>query len=254
MSGEVTAEHHGPVLVITLNRPAVRNAINLAAAQAISDALDQLDSRRDLAAGVLTGAGGTFCAGMDLKAFLAGERPSVRPRGFAGIVEQPPAKPLIAAVEGAAVAGGFEIVLSCDLVIAAENARFGLPEVRRGLVAAGGGLLRLPRRVSYYRALEWALTGDLISAEDAHAAGLINKLVPPGEALTTAIDLAQRIARNGPLAVAATKRIVVESRDWPASTEFARQREISEPVRATDDAHEGARAFVEKRVPQWRGQ
>jgi enoyl-CoA hydratase len=253
VSGEVIVERGGGVLVITINRPAARNAINAATALAIAEAVDELDERRDLSAGVLTGAGGTFCAGMDLKAFLAGERPSVPSRGFAGIVERPPAKPIIAAVEGSAVAGGFEIVLACDLVIAAENARFALPEVQRGLVAAGGGLLRLPRRVPYYLALEWALTGDFISAAAARAAGLVNRIAAPGQAAAVAMELAQRIARNGPLAVAATKRIVVESQDWPAATAFDRQRAISEPVRGSQDAREGARAFVEKRTPQWLG-
>jgi enoyl-CoA hydratase len=254
MADEVVVERAGGVLIITLNRPGVRNAVNAATARAIADALDELDSQRELSAAVLTGAGGTFCAGMDLKAFLAGERPSVAARGFAGIVEKPPAKPIIAAVEGVAVAGGFEIVLACDLVVAAENARFGLPEVQRGLVAAGGGLIRLPRRVPYHLAVEWALTGDLIGAAEAHAAGLINRLVSPGGAAACAIELARRIGRNGPLAVAATKRILVEAQDWPAATAFDRQREISEPVRGSQDAREGARAFVERRPPRWRGQ
>jgi enoyl-CoA hydratase len=253
MSGEVIVERSDSVLVITINRPAARNAINRAAAAAIAEAMDELDEQPELSAGVLTGAGGTFCAGMDLKAFLAGERPSVPSRGFAGIVERPPAKPIIAAVEGSAVAGGFEVVLACDLVVAAENARFALPEVQRGLVAAGGGLLRLPRRVPYHLACEWALTGDFVSAASAQAAGLVNRIVAPGQAAAAATELAQRIARNGPLAVAATKRILAESQDWPTAAAFGRQRAISEPVRESQDAREGARAFLEKRSPQWKG-
>jgi enoyl-CoA hydratase len=253
MSGEVMLERTEGVLIITINRPAARNAINTSVAAAIAEAIDELDEQPQLSAGVLTGAGGTFCAGMDLKAFLAGERPSIPSRGFAGIVERPPVKPIIAAVEGSAVAGGFEIALACDLVVAAEDARFALPEVQRGLVAAGGGLLRLPRRVPYYLACEWALTGDFVSAVTAHAAGLVNRLVAPGRAAAAATELARRIARNGPLAVAATKRILVESQDWPAATAFDRQRAISEPVRESQDAHEGARAFVEKRRPVWQG-
>ncbi len=253
MAEEVMTERSGGVLIVTLNRPHVRNAINAATAEAIADAFSELDASRELSAAVLTGAGGTFCAGMDLKAFLAGERPSVPNGGFAGFVERPPAKPVIAAVEGAAVAGGFEIVLACDLIVAADNARFGLPEVKRGLVAAAGGLLRLPRQVPSHLAAEWALTGDYISAAEARAAGLVNRITPPGEALAQAFELAQRIARNGPLAVAATKRILAESPGWPLAEAFDRQREITEPVRGSQDAREGSRAFVEKREPHWQG-
>ena len=203
---------------------------------------------------VLTGAGGTFCAGMDLKAFLAGERPSLPGWGLAGFVERPPAKPLIAAVEGAAVAGGFEIALACDLIVAAENARFGLPEVRRGLVAAGGGLLRLPRHSSLPPGRRvgphWRLRQRGRRAQrPASLAGH-----PARRGLGEATELARRIARNGPLAVAASKRILVESADWPIAEAFERQRAISEPVRASQDAREGALAFVEKREPRWRGQ
>lgn len=253
-SGEpVLVDRHGGVLVVTLHRPAVRNAVDTATARALAGAMDELDGSDDLVAGVLTGAGGTFCAGMDLKAFLAGERPSVDGRGFAGIVERPPDKPLVAAVEGYAVAGGFEIVLACDLIVAAEDASFGLPEVRRGLVAAGGGLLRLPARVPYHRAMEWALLGETFPASQAFDAGLVNRLTPPGGALPAAIELAEAISRNGPLAVRATKAIVSQSRDWPAAEAFDRQRRIAEPVRSSEDAREGARAFAEKRPPVWRG-
>lgn len=253
MSDEVVVERADGVLTITLNRPQVRNAINSAVASAVAAAVAELDASRELAAAVLTGAGGTFCAGMDLKAFLAGERPSVPGGGFAGFVERPPAKPIVAAVEGAAVAGGFEIALACDLIVAAENARFGLPEVKRGLVAAGGGLLRLSRHVPYHLAVEWALTGDYISAGQAREAGLVTRVTPPGQALAEATELARRIAANGPLAVAATKRILAECREWPAAEEFARQAEINEPVRSSADAREGARAFVDKRKPRWEG-
>ena len=171
----ILSERRGHVLVVTINRPHARNAINTVTAEKIAEEMRRLDEDDSLFAGVLTGAGGTFCAGMDLKAFLAGERPSVPVRGFAGIVETPPSKPIIAAVEGYAVAGGFEIALACDLIVAARDARFGLPEVKRSLVAAGGGLLRLSQRIPYYQAMEWALTGELIDAERAHDAGLINR-------------------------------------------------------------------------------
>jgi enoyl-CoA hydratase len=253
MTDKVLVDARAGVLVITLNRPEVRNSVDTETAWAVSDALDRLDSDATLTAGVLTGAGGTFCAGMDLTAFLAGERPSVGTRGFAGIVERPPAKPLVAAIEGTAVAGGFEIALSCDLIVAASDARFGLPEVRRGLVAAGGGLMRLSRRVPYHLAMEWALTGEFVSAEAAARYGLVNRLVTPGTACECAIELASSIAANGPLAVAATKRILAEARDWTMADEFGRQRAISEPVRDSADAREGALAFKEKRAPRWTG-
>ncbi len=253
MSSPVELDRGDGVLLVTINRPDARNAINTETAQALADAMQELDADSTLTAGIITGAGGTFCAGMDLKAFLAGERPSIGARGFAGIVEQPPAKPLIAAVEGFALAGGFEIVLACDLVVAAEDAVFGLPEVKRGLVAAGGGLLRLPEHAPYRLAMEWALTGRRVPAAEAHAAGLINRLVPAGEALAAAQELARSVAANGPLAVRATKQVMSGARDWSAEERFIRQREITEPVRASDDAKEGARAFAEKRSPVWHG-
>jgi Enoyl-CoA hydratase/carnithine racemase len=241
------------VLIITLNRPNVRNAVDQAMAEAVAAALDELDSSPELRAGIITGAGPSFCAGMDLNAFLRGERPVAKDRGFAGIVEQPPKKPMIAAVEGHAVGGGFELVLACDLIVAAENAVFGLPEVKRGLVAAGGALLRLAERVPYHLAMEWALTGGFVGAEQAHAVRLVNRLTPVGQALPTALELANEIAANAPLAVQATKEIIVSSRDWPAAEAFDRQRPIAEAVRASHDAAEGARAFRERRAPRWEG-
>lgn len=253
MTAPVRTEQVDGVQVVTIDRPSVRNAIDRATARAIAAAMEELDERDDLVAGVVTGAGGTFCAGMDLTAFLAGEKPSVPGRGFAGLAERPPDKPLIAAVEGYAIAGGFEIVLACDLIVAAEDAKFGLPEVKRGLLAGGGGLLRLPTRIPYAIALEWALTGDLVPATRANEVGLVNRLVPKGDALKQALELARAVARNGPLAVRATKRIVTESRDWPAAEAWARQWEIYEPVRSSEDAREGALAFKEKREPVWRG-
>jgi enoyl-CoA hydratase/carnithine racemase len=249
----VRVERDGAVLVVTIDRPRAKNAIDLAAAEGIGAAMEQLDTDDSLFVGVLTGAGGVFSAGMDLKAFLAGEKPHVPGRGFAGLVERPPAKPLIAAVEGPALAGGFEIALACDLVVAAEGASFGLPEVRRGLLAGGGGLLRLPRKAGLPKATEWALTGDRVSAADAHAAGVVNRLVPDGQALPAALELARRIAGNGPLAVQGTKRILAEGPGWPAEEAFARQWEVYAPIRASEDAQEGARAFTEKRAPVWRG-
>ena len=253
MSDSVLTDVVDGVLVVTINRPEARNAINTETAVAIGEAMERLDDDRSLVAGVITGAGGTFCAGMDLKAFLAGERPSIPGRGFAGIVEQPPVKPIVAALEGYAIAGGFEIALACDMLVAAEDAKFGLPEVKRGLVAAGGGLLRLPQRVPYHLAMEWSLTGELIPAQRGYEVGLVNRITPKGGALDEALGMARAIAANGPLAVAASKRILVEAPEWPAAERFDRQREINEPVRSSEDAREGATAFKEKRAPRWQG-
>ena len=250
--GAVT-ERRGRVLVVTINRPEQRNAINLAVAEGIAAAMEELDGDAELSVGVLTGAGKGFCAGMDLKAFVAGERPYVGDRGFAGIVQRPPAKPLIAAIEGFAVAGGLEVALACDLIVAARGAKLGIPEVKRSLVAAGGALLRLPRALPRAVAMELALTGDPISAERGYELGLVNRLADPGEALAQALVLADAIAANGPLALAATKRILIDGPGWPESEFWQRQGEISGPVFASADAREGATAFAEKRAPVWEG-
>lgn len=252
-AADVLVRHESRVAVITINRAHAKNAVTRAVSEGIAAALDELDRRDDLSVGVLTGAGGCFCAGMDLKGFLRGERPSIEGRGFAGLTEAPPRKPLIAAVEGYALAGGCEIVLACDLVVAARTARFGIPEVKRGLVAAAGGLLRLPHRVPEQIAMELALTGDMITATRAYEIGLVNRLTEDGQALDAALDLAARIAENGPLAVLATKRVIKEHGQWPEAERFARQRQIIDPVFASQDAQEGARAFAEKRRPDWRG-
>ncbi|MFE7421079.1 crotonase/enoyl-CoA hydratase family protein [Rhodococcus sp. NPDC057529] len=254
MSDKVLTRRHGRVLSIVINRPQVRNAIDTETSEGIAAALMQLDGDSTLAAGVISGAGTGFCAGMDLKAFLAGERPAVEGRGFAGIVQSPPEKPLVAAIEGHALAGGFEIALCCDLLVASESAVFGLPEVRRGLMAGGGGLLRLPRRVPHNMAMEWILTGRHVGAAEAERWGLVNRLVPDGTALDEALRLAETIAENGPLALRGSKQVVEQSGDWSASEAFTRQQEIYEPVRSSADAQEGARAFKEKRSPRWTGQ
>jgi len=249
----VLTDPRGRVLVITINRPDQRNAVNAAVAHGIAGALDHLDADPDLSIGVITGAGKGFCAGMDLKAFVTGERPWAGDRGFAGITQRAAVKPLIAAVEGFAVAGGLEVALACDLIVAARGARLGIPEVKRSLVAAGGGLLRLPRMLPRNVAMEMALTGDPMLAERGHELGLVNRLAEPGAALNTALELAEAIAENGPLALAASKRILNESADWPDSEFFARQAEITEPVMASEDAREGATAFAEKRPAVWKG-
>jgi enoyl-CoA hydratase len=249
----VLSERRQRVLVITINRPDQRNAVNAAVAAGVAAALDELDADGDLSIGIITGAGKGFCAGMDLKAFVAGESPYFGDRGFAGITERSSAKPLIAAIEGFAVAGGLEIALSCDLIVAARGAKLGIPEVKRSLVAAGGGLLRLPRVLPRNLAMELALTGDPILAERGHELGLVNRLAEPGAALDDALALAEAIAQNGPLGLAASKRILTESVDWPESEFFARQGEIAGPVMVSEDAREGATAFAEKRAPVWKG-
>ena len=249
----VRVERDGPVLVVNIDRPHVRNAIDRATSQAIADALDGLDADTSLRVGILTGAGGHFCAGMDLKAFLRGERVELEGRGLAGLTEWSPKKPLIAAVEGYALAGGCEIALACDLIVAAENAQFGIPEVRRGLIAGSGGLVRLPLRIPRQIAMEHALTGRPMSAADAWRWGLVNRLTAPGGALDGARALAAEIGANAPLAVQMTKRIVAESPGWPVAELWPRQREILEQVIASGDAREGALAFNEKRAPRWSG-
>ncbi len=249
----VLVERRDSVLLITLNRPEARNAVNLPLAEGIASALEELDGESSLSVGVLTGVGKGFCAGMDLKAFVTGERPWVGDRGFAGIVRRASAKPLIAAVEGFAVAGGLEVALACDLIVAARGAKLGIPEVKRSLVAAGGALLHLPRRIPYQLAMELALTGDPIAAERAHELGLVNRLAEPGSAVEVALALAGEIAVNAPLALAASKRILQEQWDWSSAEMWEAQSAISDPVFTSEDAREGATAFAEKRPPEWRG-
>jgi enoyl-CoA hydratase len=250
----VLTEPRGAVLVITLNRPAARNAIDHALAAAIAAATDALDADDRYRAGVITGAGKGFCAGMDLKGFVAdGPSPWIPGRGFAGIVERPPAKPVVAAVEGFAVAGGLEVALACDLIVAGSDARFGVPEVKRGLMATGGALRRLPARVSLGVAMELALTGELIEAERAHAVGLVDRVVEPGAALAAAVELAESIAANAPLALVATKQVLGRQADWDGAAFWGEQAKISDPVMTSADAEEGARAFAEKRPPVWTG-
>jgi enoyl-CoA hydratase len=253
VADEVLLERRGRVLLITLNRPDARNAVNLAVSEAVAAALDLLDGDGELSVGVLTGAGKGFSAGMDLKAFAAGERPHVAGRGFAGITRRAADKPLIAAIEGFAVAGGLEIALACDMIVAARDARLGIAEVQRGLVAAGGALIRLPKRIPYHAAMELALTGDFIDGQRAYELGLVNRVAEAGGALDVALELADAIAQNAPLALAASKRIVAQSLDWTESEAWERQDEIAGPVFTSEDAREGAVAFAEKRPPEWKG-
>lgn len=250
---EVLVEADSGILTITINRPQQRNAMSLAAAIIIAEALTRLDEDPDLSVAILTGSGGTFCAGMDLKRFRLGERPIVEGRGFGGLVEAPPAKPLIAAVEGWALGGGFEMVLACDLVVAGAGAKFGLPEVKRGLAARAGGIFRAPRVLPRAVALEMLLTGEPITAQDAQGHGLINRVVEDGFAVETARSLAVAISANAPLAVRASKALALDARTWTDEESFERQSAYTDPVFASADAVEGAAAFSERRAPRWQG-
>lgn len=254
MSDYVKTEIVDGVMIITINRPEARNAINYELAHELADAFDELDANADVVIGILTGAGNTFSSGMDLKAFaLNGQRPLVEGRGFAGLCERPPRKPLIAAVEGYALAGGCEVALACDMIVAANNANFGLPEVKRGIVPGSGGMVRLPSRIPYHIAMEVVLTGEMFPATRAAEYGLVNRLVEPGKALEGALELARIISANGPLAVQTAKKIVTESRDWRQADMFHLQRPRVAHIFTSADAKEGATAFAEKRAPVWQG-
>jgi enoyl-CoA hydratase len=253
MSEVLLEQQRGAVLVLTINRPQVRNALNREVSTALAAALDALDEDATLRVGVLTGAAGTFCSGMDLKAFGDGEIPVVEGRGLAGFAEAPPRKPLIAAVEGYALAGGFEVALACDLIVASRTASFGLPEVRRSLLASGGGLIRLPHRIPPNVAMELALTGAAIDGRRAAELGIVNRVVEPGAALEAALELAGEIAANAPLGVAAAKRVLAFASEVPESEAWRLQRTINDEIAGSEDAKEGAAAFVEKREPVWKG-
>jgi enoyl-CoA hydratase len=253
MTQPTLVEINDGIMVITINRPEAKNAIDKATAESVAAAIDKLDSDDTIHAAVITGAGGGFCSGMDLKAFLRGELPVVEGRGFAGVTEAKIAKPLIAAVEGFALAGGFELMISCDLVVVAENAKLGIPEVKRGLVAAGGGLLKMPRQMPKRLAMELALTGDLLEPQRALDVGLVNRICEPGQALNKAIELAKTIQKNSPLAVKLSKEVINSATDWTSDEMMAKQFEIVVPIFTSQDAKEGAAAFAEKRKPKWTG-
>lgn len=254
MSDLVKVEIIDRIQIITVNRPEARNAINYETAHELAKAFEQLDANPDVVIGILTGAGNTFSSGMDLKAFAHnGQRPLVEGRGFAGLCEKAPKKPMIAAVEGYALAGGCEMALACDMIVAANNANFGLPEVKRGIVPGSGGMVRLPSRIPYHIAMEAVLTGEMLPAVRAHQYGLVNRLVEPGQALDAALDLARIVADNGPLAVQTAKQIVIKSRDWRQIDMFDLQRPLIAHIFVSADAKEGATAFAEKRKPVWTG-
>jgi enoyl-CoA hydratase len=245
----VLTEKRAGVLIITLNRPDALNAIDTGLARGLLGAVDLLDDDPGAAAGVITGSGRGFCSGMDLKAFVA----SGPPVGFDAFLRHGSRKPLIAAIEGFALAGGLEIALTCDLVVAARGAKLGIPETRVGLFAAGGALFRLPRRVPYGVAMEMALTADPITAERALELGLVTRLTEPGGAVVAALDLAVRIGRNGPLAVAASKELIRDTSVLPDVDAWDAQAPLAARVFESADAIEGPRAFAEKRAPVWTG-
>lgn len=251
----VLTEKKGRVLIITINRPQARNALTYETSFALADAIDQLENDDDISLGILRGQGEHFCAGMDLKEFAKTQRRAVVPgRGLGGLCEALPKKPLIAAVEGYALAGGFELCLACDLIIASNTSKFGLPEAKRGLVPGSGGMLRMPHRVPYPIAMEILLTGDMLTSQRAHELGLINQLVEPGQALDAALAMADKIAANGPLALQVIKQVVNEARTWSNQDMFALQQPRMQHIFSSEDAKEGATAFAEKRDPVWKGQ
>ena len=253
MSDEVLLSIDNGIMTVTINRPDTKNAINRAVAEGIAKAMDELDRNPAVRLAILTGANNVFCSGMDLKAYVSGESPFIDGRGFGGLCTTPPKKPLIAAVEGFALAGGFELAIACDLIVAADNARFGTPEVKVGLIAGAGGLLRTPRQIPQRIAMEMTLTGAFISAQRAYELGLVNRVVSAGGTLSAALTLARAIAANGPLAVATSKRVIVESQDWPSGQMFAQQEPLLQMILQSKDSIEGATAFAEKRPPNWQG-
>ncbi len=251
MSEVVLTERRGRVLVMTLNRPEARNAVNGPVAEGIEAALDQLEDDPELWCGVLAGNGKAFCAGADLKWIAQGKVAglSTKRGGFAGITKRQRTKPVIAAVHSHAFAGGFEIAIACDLIVAGEAVKFGLPEAKRSLVALAGGLVILPRLIGEKLALEMAVTGDAYSSQRMYDAGLISRVVPNDDVLETAVSLALAICKNGPLAVKASREIVLAARDLTPAEHWTMADKVGWPVFLSEDAREGPRAFIEKRKP-----
>lgn len=249
----IITERRGSILLVTINRPEAKNAFDNLQSQQMNAAMDLLDQDDSLFMGIITGAGGTFSAGADLKEAASGAKRERPPRGGFGLFAQPPRKPLIAAVEGHAVGGGFELCLACDIIVAAESAKFGLPEVRHNVVAIGGGLFRLPKRMPYHLAMELALTGEFKDARYFHQLGIVNQVTPEGGALEAALAFAEKLQANGPTALAASKEIVRRSFDWTDEEGWSQQMPIANRALQSEDRKEGLKAFAEKRKPQWQG-
>lgn len=253
MANEVLTEVRGRTLLITLNRPDAMNAINQALAEQLAAAIERLDADPDLAVGVLTGNGRGFSAGMDLKAFVSDGMPMIDDRGFGGITRRGPDKPLIAAVEGFALAGGLELAMSCDLIVASSGAKFGIPETSVGLFAAAGALLRLPRALPYGLTMKMALTAKPITAEVAHQFGLVTDLAEKGQAVAMALEIAEQISKNAPLGLKASKALIREMQGRTESEFWDYQKTLIDSVFSSKDAFEGPTAFAEKRAPTWQG-
>jgi enoyl-CoA hydratase/carnithine racemase len=252
MADEILRERQGHIEILTINRPEARNAINRATAIALGDALDEIEQDKDVWVVILTAAGDkAFSAGMDLKAFATGEFP-ITDKGFGGITKRAFPKPIIAACNGSALAGGFEIMLSCDLVVTADHAKFGIPEVSRGLIAGAGGLIRLGKRVPQTVALELALTGQPIDAARALSVGLVNRVVPAAQLMAEAIALAETIAKNAPTAVRVSKSVMLQAAELSEEAAWAINDAAFGEIGASPDAMEGAIAFAEKREPNWQ--
>ncbi len=249
----ILTERRGPIFVVTINRPEAKNAFDATTSAAMNAAMDEFEREEGLFVGVITGAGGTFSAGADLKEAASGAKREPLPRGGFGVFAKPPRKPLIAAVEGYAVGGGLELCLACDLIVAARNAKFGLPEVRHNVVAIGGALFRLPRRMPYHLVMELALTGEFRDAEFFHRLGVVNRLAEPSGALDAALEFAERLLANGPTALSASKEIIQRSGDWTDEQAWREQMNYAKRALEAEDRHEGLRAFAEKRKPQWKG-
>ena len=251
----VDFDQKGPFAVVKINRPDARNAVNGEVARGIEEAVDRIEADDSIWVGILTGEPPVFCAGADLKEINAGNAAALNTErgGFAGFVQRERTKPFIAAVDGPALAGGTEIVLACDLVVASTNATFGIPEVKRSLVAAAGGLFRLPRKIPFNIAMELALTGDPISAELAHHHGLVNRLCEPGKALETATELAEQICANAPVAVRESRKVLLEATHAPDEVGWRMSIEGMAKAMSSEDFKEGLTAFIEKRPPPWKG-
>ena len=249
----ITERHGDHLLIIRIDRPHRRNAFDGATAHALEAAIDAFEDDEELWCAILTGSDIAFSAGQDLIAAAVGDVAVTKRRGGFGIMAQPPTKPIIAAVEGHAVAGGLELCLACDLIVASRTAMMGLPEAARALVAAGGGCFRLPKRIPYHLAMELAITGKPWPATRFAELGLVNRLTEPGDALAGAIELAADVVAGGPVAVRSSKQIVRHAYDWDDAGAWNNQLEYTRAVMESEDLREGLRAFAEKRDPVWKG-